>query len=414
MARAARGRRFRGVPWVPHMSSERPRVLLCGRAAAIAGSDAREGGVRGSTEPAPDEGSPCRLSEASSRQRPRRRRPFGARGGRSRHRDGGAARPTHPHDPCPVPGHRAGAARRAGAGPHRRHPEPRAARRAAQAPGRHRDAPRQDRHSGCRAPGAAGRGRGGLRRGALAQAGDPATGGHRDGRRGGAGHPGGPDRRRARRRAAVGGLAAAGQPVPRPGLLGRPTEHPPHRQVGHLGADRPAAQRVRTGRRRGACVHGAARPVAQAHVGRPGADAAPGPARRVRRGRAPELPARRRAGAGQDGPGAPRRGGGRCVPAARRRAERGEDELAARGGPVGAAPLGHRDLRRRRFDRRLRRHRDRQLRGARPPCGLAGQVRPARDGHRRGALHQEQVRPSVRSTCCSSPSGSGIAPCVRC
>ena len=58
-------------------------------------------------------------------------------------------------------------------------------------------------------------------------------------------------------------------------------------------------------------MHGAARAVVAAHAGRPGADAAPGPAGRRGRGRAPDLPARRRAGAGQDGPGAARRGGGR-------------------------------------------------------------------------------------------------------
>ena len=41
-------------------------------------------------------------------------------------------------------------------------------------------------------------------------------------------------------------------------------------------------------------------------------------------------------------------------------------------------------------DRRLRRHRRRQLRGARPPRRLARRLRLPRHGRRRGALHQEQ------------------------
>ena len=60
-------------------------------------------------------------------------------------------------------------------------------------------------------------------------------------------------------------------------------------------------------------------------------------------------------------------------------------------------------------DRRLRRHRRRQLRGPRPPRRLARRPRLPRHGRRRGALHQEQVAPSAPSTCCSSPSGSGRA-----
>ena len=59
------------------------------------------------------------------------------------------------------------------------------------------------------------------------------------------------------------------------------------------------------------------------------------------------------------------------------------------------APLGHRDPRQRRHDRRLRRHRRRQLRGARPPRGLARRLRLPRHGRRRGALHQEQDLPAL-------------------
>ena len=66
------------------------------------------------------------------------------------------------------------------------------------------------------------------------------------------------------------------------------------------------------------------------------------------------------------------------------------------------------------IDRRLRRHRHRQLRGARPPRGLARRVRPPRDGHRRGALHQEQGLAALAARAASSPSGSGRAPRVRC
>ena len=143
-------------------------------------------------------------------------------------------------------------------------------------------------------------------------------------------------------------------------------------------------------------MHGAARAdVAGTRPGGPGADAAPGPAGRRGRGRPPDLPARRRAGAGQDGAGAARRGGGERLPAAGRRAERRQDELGARGRPVDTSPLGHRDPRQRRRDRRLRRHRDRQLRGARPPRGVAGRLRLARHGRRRGALHQEQDLPAL-------------------
>ena len=291
---------------------------------------AREGGVRGSTEPAPDEGSPCRLAEASSRPRPRRRRPLGARARRSRDRDGGAARPgarprAHEFQAIALVLRDERARVRADDTMHRR-----AARRAAQAPRRHRDAPRQDRRPGCRAPGAARRGRqSSPTRRARSSGRCSATRGHRDGRRGGAG------RRRS---------AAAPPPSPAscrsrwsrgswPTPSSPPTSRPPGRpRPGRtplatwelLG---PLLQLVRARRRRSLGVHGAARARSRRRAGRPGADAAPGPAGRRGRGRPPDLPARRRAGAGQDGPGAARRGGGERLPAARRRAERRQDEL---------------------------------------------------------------------------------------
>ncbi len=87
---------------------------------------------------------------------------------------------------------------------------------------------------------------------------------------------------------------------------------------------------------------------------------------------------------------------------------------AREAGPVDAEPSGHRDPRRRRHDRRLRRHRGRQLRGARPPRRLARRHRLPQHGGRRGALHQEQGRRSARSTCSSCPTGSGPAPRGRC
>ncbi len=104
----------------------------------------------------------------------------------------------------------------------------------------------------------------------------------------------------------------------------------------------------------------------------------------------PYVPARGRARPGQDRAGA---AGGTLregVPAARRRAERRQDELGARGGDVDAGPSGDRHPQRRRDRRRLLRHRHRQLRHPQPARRLARHVRLPRDGHRRGALHQEQ------------------------
>ena len=59
------------------------------------------------------------------------------------------------------------------------------------------------------------------------------------------------------------------------------------------------------------------------------------------------------------------------------------------------APPGHRRPGQRGQGRRLRRHRRRQLRGARPPRRLARGLRVPRDGRRRGALHQEQGEPAL-------------------
>ena len=195
---------------------------------------------------------------------------------------------------------------------------------------------------------------------------------------------------RAPRGPAVGDRPAAGQPVPAARLLdGRgapPTARPP---AGQLGAHRPAAPRLRAGRR--LVLHGAARAPPHPHAPGPGADAAPGPGRGRGPGRSPHLPAGRRARSRQDRPGAARGPGRRRLPAAVRRPQRRQDQLGPRGRALDAAPPGDRDPRRRRGPRRLRRHRGRQLRDARPPRRLAGRPRLPRHGRRRGALHQEQV-----------------------
>ncbi len=92
------------------------------------------------------------------------------------------------------------------------------------------------------------------------------------------------------------------------------------------------------------------------------ADAAPGPGRRGHGGRPSHVPARRRARARQDRPGPARRPGGRRLSAPGRGAQRGEDELGARGRAVDPAPQAHGGPWRRRPGRRVRGHRDRQLR----------------------------------------------------
>ena len=97
----------------------------------------------------------------------------------------------------------------------------------------------------------------------------------------------------------------------------------------------------------------------------------------------------------QDRPGAARRPGGRRVPAAGRRAQRGQDQLGARGRAVDPVATLHRGARRRRPDGRVRGRRDRELRAPRPARRLAGRPRVPRDGRRRGALHQEQVVAAV-------------------
>ena len=216
--------------------------------------------------------------------------------------------------------------------------------RRAQAPRRDRADPRADRRPRHVAARAARRGRRRLRRGPVAQAGHAA--GRRDragARRGHApGAAGRPRRPRAPGGAAVGRLAPAGQPLPRPRLLGRQAERGPGAPPGQLGAARPAVQLVRTGRRR--APRRAWRCPRRRSLQAPGgldADAAPGAAGRRGRRRPPDLPARRRAGPGQDGAGAARRAGGERLPAARGRAERRQDQLGPRGrrsGPPTARP----------------------------------------------------------------------------
>ena len=79
-----------------------------------------------------------------------------------------------------------------------------------------------------------------------------------------------------------------------------------------------------------------------------------------------------------------------AYPAARGRAERRQDQLGARGRAVDAQAAPRRSSTATARHRRLRRHRDRQLRGARPARRLARRPRLPRHGRRRGALHQEQ------------------------
>ena len=188
--------------------------------------------------------------------RPRQRRhhpgarPHRARGRGSRPARARAALGTHE-----VPGRRAAGARGACPGPGGRASSDAQRRRAAQAPRRDRDDPREDRrprHLAARAPR---RGRRRLRRRQVAHARHAAGRRDRVGpRRGRA--PGAPAAataappHRASGRAAVGRLATAGQPLPRPRLLVRPAERGPVAPPGQLGAARPALQLVRARRRR--------------------------------------------------------------------------------------------------------------------------------------------------------------------
>ena len=361
--------------------------------------------------------SPYRSAQPATRPRPRQRGHHpGARPRRARGRGRRPARAGDAVGAHEVPGRRAAGARGARPGQGRRDQHRGPPRRAAQAPRRDRDDPGEDRRPRHLAARAARRGRRRLRRGQVAQA------RHADGRR----RRGAPEEvaptepaaasahHRAPGRAAVGRLATAGQPVPRPRLLRRRQSAGPPAPPGQLGAARPAVQLVRARRQRSLGVHGPARAVVPAGAGWPGADAAPGAGGRRCRGRPPHLPARRRARPGQDRPGAARRAGRERLPAARRRAERRQDQLGARGRALDAEPPGHGDPRRRRHDRRLRRHRHRQLRGARPARRLARRPRLPRHGRRRGALHQEQVVPALAARAASSPSASGPASRGRC
>ena len=352
----------------------------------------------------------ARASQAPCPPRRRRHHP-GARPYRVRGRDRRAARSRAALGPHEVPGRGGSGAPGAGPGPggdqQRRPPVG-----DAQAPRRDRADPRADRHARHVVARAARRGRRPVRRGPGADA-EPAAG-RRAGRGPASRSRPRSRRRRPRRRRAPGGaaggrLAPAGQPLPRPGLLGRQTERGPGAPPGHLGAARAAVQLVRTGRRGSLAVHGAARAVVAAGAGRPHADAPPGAAGRRGRRRTPELPARRRTGPGQDGAGAARRAGGERLPAARGRAERRQDQLGPRGRALDPHPVGHRDPRQRRHDGRLRRHRRGQLRGARPPRGLDRRLRLPRHGRRRGALHQEQELAALAARAGSCPSASGPA-----
>ena len=192
---------------------------------------------------------------------------------------------------------------------------------------------------------------------------------------------------------------------PPPGSAGpAPAGWPP-------GVARPAVPVVRVRRR--VLVHEPARAHGVAGPRRPRADAAPGAGRRRRQGRSPDLPAGRRARPGQDRAGAAGRRGGERLSALGRRTQRRQDQLGARGGHLDPQAPRHRHPRRRPHDRRLRRHRGRQLRGARPARRLARRLRVPRHGRRRGPLHQEQELCSARGTRSSSPSASAPAPCVR-
>ena len=374
------------------------------------------GGVCGSTRHAPARRSPYCAQEPAPGPRPRQRGHHpGARARRTRGRGGSPARVGDVVGPHEVPGRRAAGAR--GARPHqgRRHQHRGEPQRTAQAAGRGRDDPGQDRGPGHLAPRPARRGRRGHRLGQEAQAGDAR------GRRC-RGCPGGGHGSRARGRslaraqggAAVGRGAPAGQPVPGAGLQLRREEQASWTSAGRLGAAHPAAQVVRERRQRSRCLHGTSRAVLAASAGWTGADAAPGRGGRRCRGRSPDLPARRRAGSGKDGPGPARRAGGERLSAARGRAQRRQDQLGTRGGSLDTQARCHRDPRGRRDDRRLRRHRDRELRGARPARRMDRRPRLPRHGRRRGALHQEQGLPALASTCCSSPSGSGHGSRGRC
>ena len=142
-------------------------------------------------------------------------------------------------------------------------------------------------------------------------------------------------------------------------------------------------------------LHGAARAAADPAAQGPRPDGPPVAAARVGGRRPPQLPARRRARPRQDRAGAAGRPGRERLPAARDRAQRREDQLGARGRDVDAPPHRDRHPRRRRDRRRVRRHRGRQLRGARPPRRLDERARLPRPGRRRGPLHQEQEVPAL-------------------
>ncbi len=299
----------------------------------------------GSTRPAPagrspyrargtSDGSATATTTASSRCSPAAVREVEA----AVQRGAGAAFGAHE-----VPGRRPAGARGAGPGhgPTQTSSDAQP-RRAAQAPRRDRHDPREDRrprHLAARAPR---RGRRRLRRGQVAQArhaaAPPGSSRPRRGRRPPSPSAASADHR-APGRAAVGRLAPAGQPLPRPRLRGRPAEH------GRLRAGWPAGScSARSSGR-------SSRPAAEPRPAWPcptptslrapgGLELMPHQAQLVAAAAAgpPDLPARRRAGPGQDGSGAARRAGRERLPAARRRAERRQDQLGPRGRPLDTRP----------------------------------------------------------------------------
>ena len=304
-----------------------------------------------------------------------------------------------PHGACDLPGRRAARARGAdpAQGRHRARRGPQG--RAAQAPRRHRHDPGQDRRPRHLAAAAARRGRRGLRRRPRPQA--------RDAQAAGIGRPRGGRAAQARRRPrpvaraavvpAVGHLAPARQPVPRARLLRRraPTAPRP-RRLANWELLEPLFKSFEYVGGGAVRLHDAARPDAARAPG-VAADAAPG------RSWSPPPRPGHRTFLLADEPGLGKTAQALLaaqaadaypllvvVPNVVKANWAHEVSLWT---PHRTVTVIHGDGER---DRRLRRHRDRQLRGARPPRRLARRPRLPRHGRRRGALHQEQDARSAR------------------
>ena len=195
----------------------------------------------------------------------------------------------------------------------------------------------------------------------------------------------------ARCGAAVGRLAADGQPVPRPRLLGRASEHPARDVADRLGAPRPAAALVRARRATGprsawTCPSPAPgrRPAAcelMPHQAQLVAAAAEG----HRTFLLADEP-----GLGKTAEALLAAEAAKAYPLLVVVPNVVKTNWVREAGLWSTAPPGHRDPGQRRLRRRLRRHRRRQLRGARPARRVARRLRLPRHGRRRGALHQEQ------------------------